>query len=256
MGVLSIPMKRLEARPAAKSGMSSHGIFAAEARSLGKSARTRGRLMDAAVSVFARTGYEAASVNEIAHAADVANGTFYLHFKSRDEIAGAVAFRIAADVTRQLDDAMAHIDRAVERTSFATRQFIELACSEPEWGWALFHAAWYMPDLRKQVVTYLRADLQRGVAQGVFKVKIDDFLVDMFASMVVTALFGRLRGEVGPEAGSKVAELQLRMLGVPASTAKRVAWRKMKSPGGAGLTRRLTTGLAGTREIISRNRRR
>ena len=255
MGVLSIPMKRLVRTRAEKNAASSHGIFAAAARSLGKSARTRGRLMDAAVSVFARTGFQAASVNAIAQAAEVANGTFYLHFKSRDEIAGAVAFRIAAAVTQQLDDAMARIDRAVERTSFATRQFIELACSEPEWGWALFHAAWYMPDLRKQVVTYLRADLRRGVAQGVFKVKIDDFLVDMFASMVVTALFGRLRGEAGPEAGSKVAELQLRMLGVPASTAKRVAWRKMKSPGGAGLTSGPTSGRAGTREIIPRKRK-
>ena len=208
--------------------MSSHGIFAAEARNQGKSARTRGRLMDAAVSVFARVGYEAASVNEIAQAADVANGTFYLHFKSRGDIAATVAFRIAADITRQLDGAMLHIDRAAERTSFATRRFIDLACAEPEWGWALIHAIWYMPELRKQVVAYLRADLQRGVAQGVFKVKIDDFLVDMFAAMVVTALFGRLRGDVGPEAGPKVAELQLRMLGVPAASAKRVAWSRMK----------------------------
>jgi AcrR family transcriptional regulator len=224
MGRLSILKNRLEEVGAG----TGRGIFATEARKLGKSARTRARLMDAAVGVFARVGYEAASVNEIAQAAGVANGTFYLHFKSRNDIAAAVAFSIAADVVRQLDDAMTHIDRAVERTSFATRRFIDLACVEPEWGWALFHAAWYMPELRKQVVTYLRADLQRGVAQGVFNVKIDGFLIDMFASMVVTALFGRLRGDVGPEAGSKVAELQLRMLGVPAATAKRVAWRRIE----------------------------
>jgi AcrR family transcriptional regulator len=208
--------------------MNSHGIFAAKARNLGKSARTRGRLMDAAVSIFARVGYAAASVNEIAQAAEVANGTFYLHFKGKDDIAATVAFRIAADVARQLNDAMAYIESAVERTSFATRQFVDLAYREPQWGWALFHAVGYMPELRKQVVTYLTADLELGVAQGAFKVKVDDFLVDMFASMVMTALFGRLRGDAGPEAGSKVAELQLRMLGVPAARAHRVAWNKME----------------------------
>jgi len=204
------------------------GLFSGEARNLGKSARTRARLMDAAVGVFARVGYEAASVNEIAQAADVANGTFYLHFKGKDDIAAAVAFRMAADVARQLDEAMTGIDDAVERTSFATRQFIDLASSEPEWGWALFHAVWYMPELRRQVVTYLRADLERGVEQGSFKVEIDDFLVDTFASMVASALFGRLRGETGPEAGPKVAELQLRMLGVAPARAHRIAWREIE----------------------------
>ena len=175
--------------------MSLNGIFASAARNQGKSARTRARLMDAAVGIFARVGFEAASVNEIAQAAEVANGTFYLHFKDKDAIVSAVAFRIAGDVVRQLDDAMANIDDAVERTCFATRQFIDIACSEPEWGWALFRAAWFLPDVRKRSNIYLRADLERGARQGAFKVKIDDFLVDMFASMVLTALFGRLRGE-------------------------------------------------------------
>jgi AcrR family transcriptional regulator len=207
--------------------MSEQGVFAAEARTLGKSARTRARLMDAAVGVFARVGFEAASVNEIAQAAEVANGTFYLHFKDKDDIVGAVAFRIAGDVARQIDEAMAGIDDAMERTSFATRQFIELAARNPDWGWALFRAVWFLPELRRQVVTYLRADLERGVRQGAFDAPIDDVLVDMFASMVITALFGRLRGEMGPEAGARAAELQLRMLGVPAAKAKRVAGRDL-----------------------------
>ena len=70
--------------------------FANRARAEGKSARTRARLMDAAVAVFARKGIEAASVNEIAQAADVANGTFYNHFKDKDEIVGVVAFAIGS----------------------------------------------------------------------------------------------------------------------------------------------------------------
>jgi AcrR family transcriptional regulator len=183
--------------------------------------------MDAAVKIFARVGFEAASVNEIAQAADVANGTFYLHFADKEEISSVVAHRIAGDIARQLDEAMVDIDDAVERVCFATRQFIDIACSEPEWGWAFFRAAWFMPELRTNSYTYLRGDLQRGAKQGSFNVKIDHFLVDMFGSMVLKALFSRLKGEAGNDAGSRVAELQLRMLGVPASRAKKAAWRKI-----------------------------
>lgn len=203
------------------------GRFASEARELGKSARTRARLMDAAVRIFARDGFEAASVNEIARAADVVNGTFYLHFKDKHDIAAAVAFRIAADVAHQLDRAMEDIDDAAERTSCATRRFVDLASAQPDWGWALFRAVWFFPDLRSNVVAYMRADLLRGHRQGTFTVEIDDFLVDMFASMTLTALYSRLQGLAGAEAGSKTAELQLRMLGVPAKRAKAVAWRKL-----------------------------
>jgi AcrR family transcriptional regulator len=202
-------------------------VFATRARAHGKRARTRARLMDAAVEVFARHGIEAASVNEIAQAADVANGTFYNHFKDKDEIAGVVAFAIAGDVARRLDEAMTAVEDAAERTSFATRQFIALATSEPAWGRALVGAVWQLPELRRAVSTYARADIEHGVRDGVFTVEVDDLLVDLFASMVLTAVFLRLEGEAGADAGPRVAEHQLRMLGVPAPRAKRIAWREL-----------------------------
>ena len=207
--------------------MKTKASFAGDARS--KSERTRARLMDAAVGVFARDGFEGASVNEIARAADVVNGTFYLHFKDKNDIAAAVASGIAADVTRQLDAAMTNIDDAIERVSCATRRFIEFSSAQTEWGLALWRAIWFFPELRGNVVNYLRADLLRGRRQGAFTVEIDGFLIDTFIAMMTAALFGRLHGTVGPEAGSKTAELQLRMLGVSPKRAKAAAWRKLPS---------------------------
>lgn len=215
--------------------MSASGLFGGEAVNLGKSARTRARLMDAAVQLFARQGFEAASVNEIARLAEVANGTFYVHFRDKDEIAAAVALAIARNVARQLDEAMAGVEDAIERTSMATRRFIDLASSEPDWGAALFRAVWTFRELREGVIGFVRADLRRGVDQGVFTVAIDDVLVDTFAAMVMGGLFGRLQGDCGPDAGCRVAELQLRMLGVPATLARETAWREIPP-----LTLRLT----------------
>jgi AcrR family transcriptional regulator len=210
--------------------MMSTGLFVWEAQNLGKSARTRARLMDAAVQLFARDGFEAASVNEIARVADVANGTFYVHFRDKDEIAAAVAFRMAEGVVRQLDDAMVDVTDALERISLATRRFIGLAASEPDWGLALFRALWLFDELRHNVTNYLRADLQLGVRQGVITAEIDDFLIDTFAAMALNALFGQLQGVFASDAGSRVAELQLRMLGVPPDTARQVAWRDIAQP--------------------------
>jgi hypothetical protein len=65
------------------------------------------------------------------------------------------------------------------------------------------------------------------VRDGAFKVEVDDLLVDLFTSMVITTIFLRLQGEAGHDAGARVAELQLRMLGVPAGRAGRIAWRTL-----------------------------
>ena len=166
-------------------------------------------------------------MNGIAQVAEVANGTFYNHFKDKDEIVGTVAFALAGDVVERIDEAMHDLEDAAERTSFATRQFIELAASAPEWGRALVNAVWHLPELRRRVSARARADIERGVRDGLFKVELDDLLVDLFASMVVMALFLRLEGEEGPDVGPRVAEHQLRMLGVTPARAKRVAWRAL-----------------------------
>ena len=46
----------------------------------------RERILRAAVKVFARKGFYASRVSEIAKAAGVADGTIYLYFKSKDEL--------------------------------------------------------------------------------------------------------------------------------------------------------------------------
>lgn len=51
---------------------------------------SRARLLDAAVEVFARRGYERATIDEIAAAAELSKGTVYWHFSSKAELFSAL----------------------------------------------------------------------------------------------------------------------------------------------------------------------
>jgi AcrR family transcriptional regulator len=55
-----------------------------------KKAQTRGRLIDAAAVVFARQGYLATSVDDVAQAAGLTKGAVYSNFASKDELFEAV----------------------------------------------------------------------------------------------------------------------------------------------------------------------
>jgi len=62
--------------------------------------------MDAAERIFVHKGVAATSVDEIVIAADVAKGTFYLHFESKEHLLGALQRRFVATFAGDLQSAM------------------------------------------------------------------------------------------------------------------------------------------------------
>ncbi|MYS20168.1 transcriptional regulator, TetR family, partial [Streptomyces sp. DvalAA-14] len=95
-------------------------------------------MLDAAVATFARRGYRAASMDEIAEAAGVSKPLVYLYLNSKDELFTACIRREAAALT-------ATVRAAVEPVAPADRQlwsgllgFFEHTAAHPD-GWTLLH---------------------------------------------------------------------------------------------------------------------
>lgn len=90
-------------------------------RRAGKGQRTRRKLLEAAESVFGAVGYHEASIVKITEAAGVAQGTFYLYFKSKHQIFEEVV----ADLNQRVRHAMSEASRGAtsrleaERLGFA-----------------------------------------------------------------------------------------------------------------------------------------
>ena len=59
---------------------------------------TRRRLLDAAEKVFGEAGFHAAAISQITQTAGVAQGTFYVHFTSKEEL----FTQLVADISRSL----------------------------------------------------------------------------------------------------------------------------------------------------------
>lgn len=65
-------------------------------------AARRAQILDAAAHVFSRSGYERATTREIAHAADVSEGTLYNYFNSKRDLLIGVAKRYADQVASEI----------------------------------------------------------------------------------------------------------------------------------------------------------
>ena len=117
-------------------------------------AATRTELLDAASRVFARRGFHAATLEEVAREAGYTTGAIYSNFAGKDELfQAAFEHQIARDV-REVSDAQAAAteDTPGARTRASARRWMELLAERPEmflllveyWSYAMRH-----PELRE-----------------------------------------------------------------------------------------------------------
>ncbi len=83
---------------------------------------TRQRLLEAAEAVFAEFGFYRASISELTRRARVAQGTFYVHFRTKEEIFRELVRQLSHDLRRELQEAVVPlVDRKdAERVGFET----------------------------------------------------------------------------------------------------------------------------------------
>ena len=178
--------------------------------------------MDAAVTVFAKRGIEAASISEVTATAGVSHGIFYYHFKSKAELLDAVGHAVAAALVNEVDDVISDIDNGVERVALATQEFIRRAAGEPEWGWLIVEALGDLGAFHDQISRGIHKDVTIGIAQGGFNVQPSEMLFAALLSVVSVGLRERLQRPKGPDVERLTAEFVLRMLGIPPSEAQRL----------------------------------
>jgi AcrR family transcriptional regulator len=105
-------------------------------------ARVRADLLSAARQVFTTRGYQDATITEIVQVADIATGTFYLHFSGKEELLVALAQDTLQVIREQVHAAIEHHDdkplvpliiRTLLRTAYEQRDlFLLLSAAESQ----------------------------------------------------------------------------------------------------------------------------
>jgi AcrR family transcriptional regulator len=195
-----------------------------------KREKTRARLLEGAKQVMAGKGVEGATIAEIAAAADVAPGTFYNYFQTREEILDAVAADLVEEFRRVMNAILRTVDDPAERIAIAIRLFLLRVAEDPLWGWFMARYGPSLPILRDQTREIIR---ERIVADGLrrkrFRLPSTRAIGDMISGTATTALRSVLEGRLPLSAAGEVAELLLRGLGVPFDEAHRIATKPIPS---------------------------
>lgn len=153
----------------------------------------RRQIIDAAVRVFAQTGYYNSRVADVAREAGIASGTIYLYFRTKDEILATLFREKMAAFVERLRKRIAEEPHPVAKLRCLVAQHFEQLESNPELaevvqvelrqGHKFFRGA-----SAKEVTSYfdlIASVLEEGVARGVFR-------PDLPVKVATKMLFGAL----------------------------------------------------------------
>ena len=192
-------------------------------------AETRQALVRAARQILAETGDTSASIQAIAERADVGFGSFYNHFESKAELFDAAVKDALEELGQTFDEHLEGIDDPAELVAAGFRLSARLADAQPELMQVLRHRGLSHLHSDSGLAPRALRDLEVGAASGRFTVSDPVAALTALGGSLLALLEMRFaRPELdGDEAASNLAELLLRMLGVPAEDARDVARRPL-----------------------------
>lgn len=153
-------------------------------------ASNRQAIIDAARQVFAELGYGATTVRDIIRATDLASGTFYNYFKSKEEVFQALQDETALRVRPRLRAERVRARNFEEFISGSFRTFFDFVKNDH----ATFATMRRNPEMQRvridtpEVVAgfdELRADLERAIESGV----VPDADPDLLMASIVGVAF-------------------------------------------------------------------
>ncbi|MEM9036894.1 MAG: TetR/AcrR family transcriptional regulator [Actinomycetota bacterium] len=183
-----------------------------------KRAKTRRRLIDAAVDVIASVG-EGFSLGDVSAAAGVSHGTFYNYFRDREELIAAIVPEVLGSFAAEGAEAVVDDDPAV-RFAGVSALALRRAAVEPDAVRVVVRlAAAQQALLDGAPVRHLIEDLDAGFAAGRFISGADAATVDLVVGTLLAASRRIVDGGVDDDYPAQVLDRLLRALGVPAPEA-------------------------------------
>jgi len=152
----------------------------------------RNELMDSAQTLFLSQGYEKTAVSDIVKQVQVAQGTFYYHFKSKADILNAVVDRFISIIESEIKSILGNIDiDIVDRVNSAINKLVEITGKNQEIidylhqdSNALLHDR-IISITMDRLVPHLAKTVEEGVLAGRFFVAYSFETVEM----IMAALF-------------------------------------------------------------------
>lgn len=149
--------------------------------------KTKRAIFESAIKIFSESGYDGATMDDMASSAGVAKGTLYYHFKSKEEIFKYIITEGMELIKEQLHEAASKEKNSLLKLKALCRQQLRLVYEKKEFFKVIMSQLWGQElrqlELRDAINSYIRtieAYLKEAMEDGTIKKGEPYFMAYMF----------------------------------------------------------------------------
>jgi AcrR family transcriptional regulator len=187
--------------------------------------KTRGKILKAALVVFANHGVEAKVIDLVIRQAGVSRGTFYNYFRTSEEMFLAVAAEVSNEIIRTVDPVVQQQPDPAARIACGLVLVLKLARAFPVLAQFVSRGgppALSSGNLATKVVP---REIRDGIACGLFKVTDKPLAFDLILGAVIMAFHRVTNATVSENYSRNLAQSVLQSLGLKSGQAQAYACR-------------------------------
>lgn len=154
-------------------------------------AKTRSQLLQAAKRLLATKGFHGTKIADIATAADVGTGTFYLYFPTKDALFADLVRETALAAKAAMDEAKAGVIDIRDRARIGGMTFFRFAADNRDVFKILFGHSAQFDELLREVHQIFIADIEQDFAEGVAAGVFHD-LPPTFAAQAIVGMLSQV----------------------------------------------------------------
>ncbi|MBP9184541.1 MAG: TetR/AcrR family transcriptional regulator [Fuscovulum sp.] len=196
-----------------------------EGRVARRQRRNRDALIAAACEIMTEKGVEAATMLEIAEAADVGAGTVYNYFKSKDDLAIAVLETLMHELGLRIEEVTDTFDDPAQVYAYGIRTVLDTATNDVRWAQMLNRSEVIADALFRMMGPFAIRDLRLASQAGRFEVSNADLVWRLTTHALIGASRAITTGQLPASASDQIIVRLLCMTGIGANAAVELAGR-------------------------------
>ena len=182
----------------------------------------RARLVECALLVFAEKGVGASVIQDVIAAADVAQGTFYNHFRTNEELLVAVSQELNNELMRLIESEVGAYDDPARRIASGLRLYLHTARQYPLLARFVCQVGLLVAGPNNLIYEYLPPHIAAGQESGKFQLLAVEVALDLIAGTMLAAVQRLATDEPGENYPEQVVTAILRGLGLSSAQANRL----------------------------------
>jgi AcrR family transcriptional regulator len=190
-----------------------------------KRLRMRTELLESARALITEHGVAGLRVNDITERSDVALGSFYSHFETKDDIVVAVIAETVTSLADAIGDLGDHLEDPAEAMSVGVRKMIDLCRTDPELARLLVKLDDAEHRFEELIWPRSYTVMRRGMDTGRFSITDPDLMLTLTIASVFATIRAIVEQRFSDKAASDCAAALLRLVGVDTAEAVEITAR-------------------------------